>query len=247
MNKDVTVKQGVAILALLSVMGVGAGYYYDSPANNVSVAPVPDGYSKSKSTENNGEIVHEFTKAPPKKAIPNQTSDESFARYMDALPESEVVAGLEFKSLYKSRQNAQLFADYTSLMARAKENQAKIAKSDIDIKVGGNTLTEPNIEVFGNKEELAISDIKEVETSVGQASDETIETVILKGVYANYDNNNDFISYGAYIRFNGKSRRVSTGAVVANNLSVVKINKTNIVLQSLTKTRTLELEGGSKG
>ena len=156
MSKSVSAKQTILVVGILAAIGAGAGFVYPMMNAEKAAPTIPDGYNKVNSSETSTEIVHEFVKPAPKKEEAVQTAEQSFERYQNALPEDEKIVGNEYKSLYKSRQNAQLYADYTALMARAKENTSRIKELDEGSKTKSADSANGNYEFESISEEASV-------------------------------------------------------------------------------------------
>ncbi len=246
MSKDISTKQAVYILiGVALVASIGAYIYVTFSSSSDDKSPrVPDGYYKTSSKENENEIVHKFEKTPPKKVKPVQTSEQTFARYLDALPEAEKIVGVEFKSLFKSRQNAQLYADYTGLMARAKENTSNIVKSDAEMKEINTKDSVSNIddiETFSAGPDARLNPTKNNDDISAGMKVDLMDSIKLNGTFQRSGLGD--VQYGALISTFKGSKRVIKGDYLSEDIVVVNVTSNKLVVKNNGELRTFRLDG----
>lgn len=257
MSKVESKKQAIIAIAVIAVIALVVGYVYPQSEQKRPNYSIPDGFVKGESKVKENEIIHEFSKPAPDKQIPKQSHEQTFERYINALPAKERAEGIEFKTLFSNRQNAQMYADYTGLMARASENKAKIAKNIVEaaeinsekskteetsVEIIPNHLQDTNkaFKADGSPSNSNVATYKEEDISL---SDRLLDSIIFRGTYKRRKDSNS--TYGALIKLNGKSKRVTAGQTIAADLKVLKVNEFSIVVKSLNKERTFSSEGGA--
>lgn len=257
MSQAASKKQIILVAAAVAIVALGTASFYSQSEQKRPSYTIPEGYVKGDSIEKESEIIHEFNKPAPTKKIPTQSHEQSFERYLNALPAKERAEGVEFKTLFINRQNAKMYADYTTLMARASENKAKIAKNKLEgdeMESETEKNAEASVQIISQTAKTSPAELStgNFESSENRKydedhvsmSDRLLETIVFRGTYKRRTSQHTTSNYGAIIMFNGKSKRVTSGQVLASDLKVLKVNEYSIVVKSKTQERTFSSEGG---
>jgi hypothetical protein len=212
----------------------------------------PDGYVK-KGTKTRGNVItHTYVKPAPPMGVVSQDADQAYARYIDALPKAEREQGIEFKTLYTSRQNAKMHADITTYILRSAENRAKIKSLENGNQQSSNGTSIKSVssnsvpgQVKPSKvvttEQSKTVDLTSVEDRKPVVNKNTniINSVEIDGIFS--INRDDEKKYAARVILDGVVYNVVTGSRIKNKILVASVSQDGVILEQGEFRRNLSV------
>lgn len=202
--------------------------------NTKSALSVPDGYTHLKSETNKNETVHTFKKAQPKAGAISQTADQTYARYMQSLPDTlDKAIAQEFRTLNISLQNARLYADTTGLIRQGRENMNQLnqLKEKQNEQEKEQAMAQNNVGFLVDENQRPNVEFQQQSIMPKKAS---IDDVILEGVVGSGD------GYYAVLKdTKGNTFTLKPGQTFDGRMLVKSVNTKEVVIKDGAEERTI--------
>lgn len=178
--------KGISVVFVLSCISASISMFVHAESAAEPQVKAPDGYVKqdSQMTGENS-VTHTYSKPSPQKAVAQQTPGQTFARYIDALPQDRRSEGIQYRELLENKQNAEMTLKILQMQVAQEEAKLKFAEAHKKLS-GDDKVTTVQIPQIPNPNALATVSAPQkrvVETMTEGEIDRELQSISVDGVY----------------------------------------------------------------
>lgn len=181
------IAMAVSFVLLLSTAS-GAISFVQAKSNQVVPETPPDGYALVDSVKDGNNITHTYEQPGPAKVIATQSPDETFAKYIDALPPERTEEGVLYRQLLSNSQNMKLAVQLAQLEVAKREAEADLARAETRLKeisaeTQNNTVTTLGDQMLAAQQQALASGSQVNESTTNADYNGVLDLLVVQGVF----------------------------------------------------------------